>query len=167
LGKGLMATELEKHIAALGLVQTEDPENEKPLYRRTGFEEMSTFEELDLKVGHALRDCRREKGLSRADVATLVGLSEQVYGRYERNASKLHVSRLIHLSEVLSASPLDMLYAAAPHLWGASKEEAEMRFRMMQQLEDLPPDTIKSIAALLEKLSDLHRVAGDAKENDA
>jgi transcriptional regulator with XRE-family HTH domain len=158
-----MMTELESQIAKLGLVKTTDPENEKPVYRREGFDKIATFEELDSKVGEALRKCRQHKKLSRAELSTLVGLSEQVYGRYERNASKMHVSRLIHLSEVLGTSPLGMLYTAAPHLWGATKDEADLRFRMMELLEDLPIETMKSVAALVEKLSDLQRIADDVK----
>jgi transcriptional regulator with XRE-family HTH domain len=158
-----MTTELESQIAELGLVKTTDPENEKPVYRRESFDAVSTFEELDSKVGEALRKCRQNKGLSRAELSTLVGLSEQVYGRYERNASKMHVSRLIHLSEVLGTSPLGMLYAAAPHLWGATRDEADLRFRMMELLEELPIETMKSVAVLVEKLADLQRIADDAK----
>ncbi|WP_341487110.1 helix-turn-helix domain-containing protein [Pararhizobium sp. A13] len=148
-----MTTKLESHIADLGLVKTSDPENEKPVYRREGFDGISAFAELDNKVGEALRNCRQAKNLSRAELATLVGLSEQVYGRYERNSSKMHVSRLIHLSEVLGVSPLTMLFSAAPHLWGATEKEADTRFRMMKLLEDLPNDTMSSIVTLLETVS--------------
>ncbi|CAN7569775.1 helix-turn-helix domain-containing protein [Pararhizobium sp. LjRoot255] len=148
-----MTTKLESHIADLGLVKTSDPENEKPVYRREGFDGISAFAELDDKIGEALRNCRHSKNLSRAELATLVGLSEQVYGRYERNSSKMHVSRLIHLSEVLGVSPLAMLFAAAPHLWGATEKEADTRFRMMKLLEDLPNDTMSSIVTLLETVS--------------
>ncbi|URK89452.1 helix-turn-helix domain-containing protein (plasmid) [Rhizobium sp. RCAM05350] len=148
-----MTTKLESHIAELGLVKTSDPENEKPVYRRESFGDISTFEDLDTKVGEALRNCRQDKNLSRAELATLVGLSEQVYGRYERNSSKMHVSRLIHLSEVLGVSPLTMLFSAAPHLWGATEKEADTRFRMMKLLEDLPFDTMSSIVTLLETVA--------------
>ncbi|WEZ85962.1 helix-turn-helix transcriptional regulator (plasmid) [Rhizobium sp. 32-5/1] len=148
-----MTTKLDGHIAELGLVKTSDPENEKPVYRREGFDGIVTFEGLDTKVGEALRNCRQQRDLSRAELATLVGLSEQVYGRYERNSSKMHVSRMIHLSEVLGVSPLTMLYSAAPHLWGATDKEAETRFRMMKMLEDLPSETMSSIVTLLETVA--------------
>jgi len=89
----------------------------------------------------------------RAELSTLVGLSEQVYGRYERSSSKMTVSRLIHLSEVLGVSPLTMLFAAAPHLWGDDQQEAESRFRMMKLLEDLPAETLASVVTLLETVA--------------
>jgi transcriptional regulator with XRE-family HTH domain len=153
MGHREMSKDLRNHIASLELVQTTDPDNEKPVYRKRGFDGIATFGELDDKLGEALRRCRKKEGLSRADVAILVGLSEQVYGRYERNSSKMTVSRLIHLSEVLGASPLSMLFSTAPHLWGKTEIEAESRFRIMELLEDLPAETMASITTLLETVA--------------
>ncbi|KJF70260.1 helix-turn-helix domain-containing protein [Agrobacterium arsenijevicii] len=156
-----MSKNLESHIEELGLVKTADPENEKPVYRREGLDGISTFEELDSKLGDELRKCRQAKDLSRADLATLVGLSEQVYGRYERSSSKMQVSRLIHLSEILGVSPLGMLFAAAPHLWGQTADEADTRYRIMKLLEDLPAETMASLVTLLETVSVLQRSGSD------
>ncbi|WP_426124477.1 helix-turn-helix domain-containing protein [Pararhizobium sp. PWRC1-1] len=158
-----MSKNLDSHIEELGLVKTTDPENEKPVFRRQGPNGMSTFEELDAKLGEELRKSRQEKGLSRADLATLVGLSEQVYGRYERSSSKMQVSRLIHLSEILGVSPLGMLFAAAPHIWGKTQEESEARFRMMKMLDEMPAQTMSSIAALLQAVAGLQDSTGDTK----
>ncbi|WP_421405579.1 helix-turn-helix domain-containing protein [Agrobacterium fabrum] len=155
-----MSKNLESHIEELGLLKTADPENEKPVYRREGFGGVSTFEELDAKLGEQLRKCRQSIGLSRADLATLVGLSEQVYGRYERSSSKMQVSRLIHLSEILGMSPLGLLFATAPHLWGQTPEEADIRFRMMKLLEELPSETMSSIVKLLETVAVLQGASG-------
>ncbi|UXN66207.1 helix-turn-helix transcriptional regulator (plasmid) [Phyllobacterium sp. A18/5-2] len=154
-----MSKDLKNHIAELELVETTDPDNEKPVYRRPGFDGIATFGELDNKLGEALRRCRQEEGLSRAEIARLVGLSEQVYGRYERNSSKMTVSRLIHLSEVLGASPLSMLFSTAPHLWGKTEVEAESRFRIMKLLEDLPAETMASVTTLLETIAVLQAKA--------
>lgn len=156
-----MSKNLDSHIEELGLLQTADPENEKPVYRRQGFDGISTFEELDTKLGEELRKCRQAIDLSRADLATLVGLSEQVYGRYERSSSKMQVSRLIHLSEILGVSPLGLLFAAAPHLWGKTRDEADTRFRMMKLLEELPPETMSSIVKLLETVAVLQSTSDD------
>jgi len=156
-----MSKNLESHIEELGLLKTVDPENEKPVYRREGFGGISTFEDLDTKLGEELRKCRQVKDLSRADLATLVGLSEQVYGRYERSSSKMQVSRLIHLSEILGVSPLGLLFATAPHLWGKTPEEADTRIRMMRLLEELPPETMSSIVKLLETVAVLQGSGDD------
>jgi transcriptional regulator with XRE-family HTH domain len=157
-----MSKNLENHIAELGLVKTADPENEKPVYRREGLDGISTFEELDAKLGEELRKCRQAKDLSRADLATLVGLSEQVYGRYERSSSRMQVSRLIHLSEILGVSPLGILFATAPHLWGKTPGEADTRFRMIKLLDELPAETMSSIVTLLETVSVLQGSPGNS-----
>ncbi|NTF10668.1 helix-turn-helix transcriptional regulator [Agrobacterium rubi] len=161
-----MNKNLESHIEELGLVKTVDPENEKPVYRRKIPDGISTFEELDAKLGEMLRRSRQASDLSRADLATLVGLSEQVYGRYERSSSKMLVSRLIHLSEILGISPLGMLYATAPHLWGKNPEEADTRFRMMKLLEELPPETMSSVVKLLETVAVLQEAGGDSPKDE-
>lgn len=157
-----MNKRLDSHIARRRLVRTVDPDNQKPVYRHEGLSGIATFDELDARLGDALRRCRQDKGLSRAELSTLLGLSEQVYGRYERSSSKMTVSRLIHLSEVLGVSPLAMLFAAAPHLWGDNEQEAESRFRMMRLLEDLPAETMASVVTLLETVAVLQ-----AKHEDA
>lgn len=157
-----MNNSLDSHISKRRLVRTIDPDNEKPVYRHDGWSGIATFDELDARLGDALRSCRQDKELSRAELSTLVGLSEQVYGRYERSSSKMTVSRLIHLSEVLGVSPLTMLFAAAPHLWGDDQQEAESRFRMMKLIEDLPAETMASVVTLLETVAVLQ-----AKNQDA
>nr|WP_292122746.1 helix-turn-helix transcriptional regulator [Mesorhizobium sp.] len=48
----------------------------------------------------------------------MLGLSDQVYNRYENAVSWLTVGRLLHICEVLSISPVEILYPVAPHLWG-------------------------------------------------
>lgn len=154
-----MSKNLDRHITELQLLKASDPGNEKPVYRRQGFDGISTFSELDAKLGDALRSARQSKKLSRAEISALVGLSEQVYGRYERSSSRMQVSRLIHLSEVLGVSPLGMLFSTAPHLWGKDEDEAHTRYRMMKLLEDLPTETMSQIVTLLETVSILQDTA--------
>jgi transcriptional regulator with XRE-family HTH domain len=155
--EGKMTNSLGEYIARRGLLKSIDPENEKPVYRRRGFAGIDEFAELDRKIGEAVRKGRKSKNLSRAELSILVGLSEQVYGRYERNASKMHVSRLIHVCEMLGMSPLTMLYAAAPHLWGETDRESALRFRMINIIETLSLETIEPVAAVLEKLAELEK----------
>lgn len=76
----------------------------------------------------------------------------QVYGRYERSVSKLHVTQLIHLSEILDFAPDDLLFAAAPHPWGKTPEEAEKRRRLVKSIEDLPSDTLDTVLTLMNAI---------------
>jgi len=150
-----MATKIEKHIEAARLVEARDPEMGNPVHRRAGFEGIVELGEMDYRIGEALRRAREKRGLTRPELAPLLGLTTQVYGRYERGEAKMHVSRLVHLSELLDFAPLDLVYAAAPHLWGASNEEAEIRFRLMKHVENLPLEKAKLLMDLIRSFLEL------------
>ncbi|TDW28124.1 helix-turn-helix protein [Rhizobium azibense] len=145
-----MTTKTEKYIENAGLVETRDPEIGNPIYRRPSFDGPPELGEMDNQIGEALRAARERRGLTRPELAPLLGLTTQVYGRYERGESKMHVTRLVHLSELLDFSPFDLLFAAAPHLWGKSKEEAELRHRLMKHIEELPLDKAKLLLGVVE-----------------
>ena len=77
----------------------------------------------------------------------------QVYGRYERAFSKMHVTRMIHLCEFLGFMPMEMLFSAAPHLWGRTPEEARDTMELAQQVVSLPHGTKRDLLALVKKWS--------------
>ena len=137
------------------LEKTNDPEIDKPVFRRPGFNGISTFEEIDQRLAKFLREAREQAGLKQADFAPLMGLSTPVYGRYERAFSKLHVTRMIHICEVLGLMPIDMLYEAAPHLWGDNEEEARDRVELAKLVADLPHNTTRDLLSLVKKMVDL------------
>ena len=150
-----MTTKFDKYVEDKGLVETADPEIDKPIYRCPGFEGSPKLGELDRRISEALRDARDNTGLTRAEVAPFLGLHEQVYGRYERNETKMHVTRLIHLSEVLDFSPIDFIMKAAPYRFGKTPAEADKRRKLINVVESLPPDAVESLLALVEAMSKL------------
>ena len=112
------------------MVETTDPEeDDKPLYRRPGFDGIRSFDERDEIIAAFLKQIREDQGISRAELAPLVGLSVPVYGRYERAFSRMTVTRIIHLGELLGFTPMDMLFEAAPHLWGRRKKKPRIAGR--------------------------------------
>ncbi|NKC05367.1 helix-turn-helix domain-containing protein [Ochrobactrum haematophilum] len=132
------------------LERTNDPEIDKPVFRRSGFNGISTFEEIDQRLAKYLREAREQAGLKQADFAPLMGLSTPVYGRYERAFSKLHVTRMIHICEVLGLMPIDMLYEAAPHFVGKSEEEAKDRVELAKLVANLPHSTTRDLLSLVK-----------------
>lgn len=144
--------DIEAYIAENRLVETTDEEIAKPLYRREGFDGIQSFAEMDEKLASFLRRKREERGMTRADLAPLLGLSTQVYGRYERAFSKLHVTRMIQLCELLGFMPIEMIYEAAPHLWGQDAEDAAKNLRMAKLVMDLPPETRSTLMSFIESL---------------
>jgi transcriptional regulator with XRE-family HTH domain len=145
-----MTTKTEKYIESARLVEIRDAEDGNSIYRSSGFDGVTELAEIDNLIGDALRNAREKQGLSRPDLAPLLGLTTQVYGRYERGEAKMHVTRLIHLSELLKFSPIEVIGAVAPHLWGGTKEEADVRCRLMSHIEKLPLEKAKLLLGVVE-----------------
>ncbi|YCI06354.1 helix-turn-helix domain-containing protein (plasmid) [Ensifer sp. D2-11] len=141
-------------MSARGLVEVADPEFDRPVFRQPGFDGTLTAKEMDEKISAWLKKTREAKGISRADLAHLLGLSVSVYGRYERGSeARMSIPRLIHLCEIMGFMPLDMISDAAPHLWGKTPEEAEDRMTLMRLIERLPPDTMRDLIRLLRRMT--------------
>lgn len=162
-----MTSKTENQIKNAGLVKVRDPETENPIYRRPGFQGVTEFEEIDKKIGETLRLAREAHDLIRPELAPLLGITPQVYGRYERGEGKLSVARLIHLSELLAFSPLDVLFAAAPHLWGGSEEEADARRKVMKYIEKLPFEKVKLMSEIAEAFAALEPLGRPSKDSDS
>ena len=140
---------IEKH----GLVETTDDEIEKPFYRKPGFDGIRSFAEMEQIFSQLIREKRDNHNLNRAQAAMMVGLHEQIFARYERAFSKLTVTRLIHLAEILEFSPIELIYAAAPHLFGDTKEEARDKKELVLRILDMPASTTHSLLQLIVGLS--------------
>jgi len=145
-----MTAKTDKYIESAGLVETRDPENGTTLYRSAGFNGVTSIEELDRKIGEAIRASREKRGLTRPDLAPMLGLTPQVYGRYERGEANLSVTRLLHLAEVLDFSPVDVISAAAPHVMGKTALEADVRCRLIEAMSRLPLEKAKLLLDIAE-----------------
>lgn len=141
----------------MGLVETTDPEIDKPIFRRPGFAGTSKLGEMDERISAFVLKARHEKQLTREEVARYLGLSTQVFGRYEKAISKLHVTRLVHLSEVLEFHPMELVYAAAPHLFGKTAEEADDQIALAKLIWTLPPSTVSTLIKLVDEM---HAISG-------
>ncbi|OYR25991.1 putative helix-turn-helix domain protein [Brucella lupini] len=62
---------------------------------------------------------------------------------------------MIHICEVLGVIPIDMLYEAAPHLWGNSEEEAKERVELAKLLANLPHSLLRDLLPVVRTLSNL------------
>jgi transcriptional regulator with XRE-family HTH domain len=136
-----------------GLVETTEPDFERPLWRKPGFDGVVSLDDMDKALSEFLGTVRRKAGLNREQLAELLGISAQVYGRYERAESKLNVTRLVHLSEILGFAPIDMIYAAAPHLFGKTPKEAENRMKLMRLMSRMRPEAVDSLLTLVGELA--------------
>ncbi|RWB39707.1 MAG: XRE family transcriptional regulator [Mesorhizobium sp.] len=124
----------EEWISHLGLQQIDDPQIDKPVYRKTSFGELELNAEIEKRSAPAFAIARDRRKIPRSKLAPMLGLSDQVYNRYENAVSRLTVSRLLHICEVLSISPVEILYPVAPHLWGEDQAEAETCMASVEKL---------------------------------
>lgn len=148
-----MNSKLITHMEANGIVAVHDPRSDKDTFRRPGYEGVVPLDDLETRIGGALKQARETCGLTHADVASMLGLHPQVYGRYERGESKLNLTRLIQLSELLDFSPFDLVFAAAPYRFGSTQEDAEQRQRLVAIVETLPGDAVVALLSLVKAMS--------------
>lgn len=150
----MAARELEEFRSKRGLVETSEPDYfERPLWRKEGLDGVVSLSEMDAALSEFLAKARRKAGLTREQLAELLGISGQVYGRYERADAKLNVTRLIHLSEILGFEPMEMIFSAAPHLFGETPKEAQNRIRLMRLMSRMRPEAVESLLVLVGELS--------------
>ncbi|RWJ83050.1 MAG: XRE family transcriptional regulator [Mesorhizobium sp.] len=142
----------EEWIQQLGLQRIDDPLFDKPVYRKATFGEFHLSADIERKISASLRSARDLRRIPRSKLAPLLGLSNQVYNRYENAVSKLTVSRLLHVCEVLDISPLEILYPVAPHFWGQDLAEAETRKAIIEKLDEFDGLTLNVILAFLRHL---------------
>jgi transcriptional regulator with XRE-family HTH domain len=145
--------DVQTYIDRRGLVETEDSEVDKPIWRKPGFNGVRSLLEMEEELSRFLRDRRDALNLNREQVGMMVGLHHEIYARHERAGAKLRVARLLHLAELLDFSPVEAIYAAAPQFFGETKEEAETRFKLAMRMLDLPASTAQNLLRLVEELS--------------
>jgi transcriptional regulator with XRE-family HTH domain len=142
-------TFIDKH----GLVETDDSEVDKPIYRKPGFDGVRSLLDMEKALSRFLRERRDALNLNREQVGMMIGIHQEIYARHERAGAKLRVTRLLHLAELLGFSPFEAIYAAAPQFLGDSEEEAAVKNKLVRRILDLPPATAQNLLMLVEGLS--------------
>lgn len=59
--------------------------------------------------------------------------------------------------------PIELVYTAAPHLWGEDAQEAEDRFKLARLVIALPPQTTRTLIQLVEELTEFRSTDGKAE----
>ena len=134
---------LEQWVSYLGLERVDDPNKDYPVYRKRLDGKIIDLKELDLLVAQRLRDLRTDRQIAQAKVATLLGVKEATYSRYENASSLMTVGRLIHVFEVLNITPeefFDPLVNEQP-----SHSKAESREALRDQLMEETVDHLKKL----------------------
>ena len=64
--------------------------------------------EIATKVGKALKDARKFKGLTQKEVASLLLMKQQQYSRFETGKFELNYQQIVKLCEILDITPNDL-----------------------------------------------------------
>lgn len=140
------------------LVETKDPELDRPVLRRPNFDgKIENLRDLDRTIGKSVREARDEERVTREDLARAIGLSAGVYARYERGVSKLRVTQLVQISDVLDFPAMQVLYDTAPYQWGATPDEARMTFELQRMILELPAEAKRSLVDVVRLLGQTSR----------
>jgi transcriptional regulator with XRE-family HTH domain len=91
-------------------------------------------------IGDRARAERSRLGLNQSEIAERVGISIEVYGRFERGLVTPRLATLMRLCDVLGVEPNDLLLDRAKPRNAASEG---------------PPAKIRQLAALLEDADDI------------
>jgi transcriptional regulator with XRE-family HTH domain len=145
--------DIQTFIDEHGLVETDDSEVDKPIYRKPGFDGVRSLLDMEKALSRFLRERRDALNLNREQVGMMIGIHQEIYARHERAGAKLRVTRLLHLAELLGFSPFEAIYAAAPQFLGDSEEEAAVKNKLVRRILDLPPATAQNLLMLVEGLS--------------
>jgi transcriptional regulator with XRE-family HTH domain len=97
-------------------------------------------------MGERARAARMRLGLNQSDVAERVGISNEVYGRFERGLVSPRLATLLRFCEVLEVEPNDLLWSdAKPDHRRNDATSFEIR-RLAQILKEADPATIRRVA---------------------
>ncbi|CUX72175.1 MULTISPECIES: helix-turn-helix domain-containing protein [Agrobacterium] len=144
---------IENWVDHLGLKEIQDPDIDKPVYRKPYNGAVPLNAEVEDKISTSIRVARDKRSLSRSKIAPLLGLSDAVYQRYETSTSRLTVLRLIHICEVLGATPEELLAPAAPHLWGDNEDHSRLMRDTISQIRQLDHEGLEQIYKLLASIN--------------
>ncbi len=145
--------DVQTYIDRHGLVETDDSEVDKQIYRKPAFNGIRSLLEMEEELSRFLRERRDAQNLNREQVGMMVGLHQEIYARHERAGAKLRVTRLLHLAELLDFSPIEALFATAPQHFGETEQEAEVKMKLIMRMLDLPASTAEHLLGMIEELA--------------
>lgn len=110
--------------------------------------------ELRARLGELARGARRRAGLTQADVAELVGIQTEVYGRLERGLMSPSVATLRRLCLVLGVSSDSVLGLAEPRQsTPRGPHEPPPLRRLLRTARGLLPEQLRAVAQVAHAFS--------------
>lgn len=105
----------------------------------------STNSELGINIGKTIAKYRQAAGLTQAQVAEILDISNDAVSRMERGGIMPTVARLIKLAEIFQCEVSDLLTESSPLAGDQAK-----RFALL--LKDLEEDERMELMAIVERI---------------
>lgn len=99
------------------------------------------------QLGERIAALRKERGLTQAQLADILGYSQQQILSFEKGRRRVSVSALLELSRVLSVSVEQLLGAESPP---AKRGPTPKLQRQLEQLQDLPRSQQRFVSQMLD-----------------
>jgi transcriptional regulator with XRE-family HTH domain len=106
--------------------------------------------------GKRLREIRKRRGLTQAELAERLGLQQSMIAQYERGYIRVHAATLIvRLAAALQVTPNDLLGTQELQIDGALGNRALLR--RLKQIDQLPVADQKALIRFLDALFARHQ----------
>lgn len=103
----------------------------------------------ETSIGQRLRDARRRRGLTQAEVAEELGIDQTLVSNYERGVARMHAALVAGFAKVLRVSADEILGLRKPASNGATSGRL---LRRIQRIDKLPVADQKAVLKFLEAL---------------
>ncbi len=125
---------------------------------------VATKEGLDT-IAQRLVRLRKERGITQAQMATLLGVSQPVVSDYERGALRLHGELILKVAEILGVSA-DELLGRDEHADQRKKRGRQSQLeKQLTAIADLPRKEQQQLLAVVEAFISQHTGGrGDRRE---
>jgi transcriptional regulator with XRE-family HTH domain len=99
-------------------------------------------------IGRNIRNLRKERGLSQAELARKTGVSQKVISAYERNYRRPSSTFIPVVAETLGTTP-DALYDTGEGKSGGLKKNS--LWKIVERLEGIPEDEREEVFSMIDK----------------
>jgi transcriptional regulator with XRE-family HTH domain len=103
-----------------------------------------------VNIGRNIRELRKKKGLSQAELGQKLGVSQKVISAYERSYRLPPSSLIPHVAESLGTST-DALYQASGDEGRARKLKNSELWTIVEKLEEIPESERKEVFKFIER----------------
>jgi len=106
-------------------------------------------------IAQRLVRLRKERGITQAQMATMLGISQPVVSDYERGALRLHGELILKVAEILNVSADELLGREEPSPRKKPGPQSQLE-KQMQAIANLPRKEQQQLLAVVEAFISQH-----------